>query len=119
MFMVWSSQSADDDMTQLRGCGLLLMKRRGVAGAVEEDDCGEQHGDERGGEADVEVGVVADDSDEGRGDGVAEGVDDEELAGERGGADLGTNGVDGGGVDGASSEEDQEDGGGEAIQGEG
>src|ERR1700733_2242453 len=95
------------------------MKRRGVAGTVEEDDRGEQHGNERGGEADVEVGVVADDSDEGRGDGVAEGVDDEELAGERGGADLGTNGVDGGGVDGASHEEDQEDGGGEAIQGEG
>ena len=45
------------------------------------------------------------------GDGVAEGVDDEELAGHGGGADLGTDGVERGGVDGAGAEGDEEDGG--------
>ncbi len=87
------------------------MQGRGVAGADEEDDSSEKHGDESGTEAQVEGGAVADGSDDARGDGVAEGVDDEELAGHGGGADLGTDGVESGGVDGAGAEEDKEDGG--------
>ena len=52
-------------------------------------------------------------------DGVAEGVDDEELAGHGGGADLGTDGVEGGGVDWSGAQEDEEDGCAEAVEGEG
>ena len=58
-------------------------------------------------------------ADDGWGDGVAEGVDDEELAGHGGGADLGADGVEGGGVDGAGAEGDEEDGSAEAVEGEG
>ncbi len=54
--------------------------------------------------------MVADGADDTGGDGVAQGVDDEELAGHGGGADLGADGVEGGGVDGTSAEEDEEDG---------
>src|SRR5580698_3468390 len=46
-------------------------------------------------------------------------MDDEELPGESGGADLGANGVYGGCVDRAGAEEDEEDGDGEAGDGEG
>ena len=90
-------------------CGAEHREWWRVAGAEEEDDGGEEHGDERGAEAEVEGGAVADGSDDAGGDGVAEGVDDEELTGHGGGADLGADGVEGGRVDRASAEEDEED----------
>jgi hypothetical protein len=81
-----------------------------------EDDSGDEHGDQRGAEAEVEVGVIADGADDAGTDGVTESVDDEELTGHGGGADLWTDGVERGRVDWAGAKEDEEDGNGEAGQ---
>src|SRR5258708_13721430 len=100
------------DVFVLCGRGFLqrCVEGWGVAGAVEEDDRGEEHGDEGGTEAEVEGGAVTDGADDAWADHVAECVNDEELAGHGGGADLGGDGVEGGRIHWAPPERGDEDG---------
>ena len=66
--MEWSSGAYRDPMKKMIG--------------------GKNESDERGSEAGVEIAAVADAADDAGRDGVAKCVDDEELSGQRGGADL-------------------------------
>ena len=84
------------------------VQRRSESSADEEDDRCEYQGDQRGPEPDREIGTIRDGADDARADGVAESMDEEELAGERGGANFRANRIDGCGVDWPGAEEDEE-----------
>ena len=101
-----------DEIEPLHGSGVTgwgfrckVGQARGKAGAGEEDGAGDGEREERGGETDAEVGGVGDASDQPWGECVAEGMDDEEVDGDGGGADGRGDGIHDSGVERAGVEE--------------
>src|SRR5271163_4400705 len=78
-------------------------------GAEKEQEGGKEKADQGDAEPGAQRGVVADQADQAGAGSVTEGVDEEELDRDGGGADGGGNGVDDGGVERAVAEEDAEE----------